>query len=178
MLNDTTVTPPALSFKLATLDPQAWVISKMLITLEPHGIFGVKKKAKIRNQYNLIPHLTHDTVWESDKHHIQESKEVSPFPAGGNMAERNRPDSMTDKHKTPITKNDPQQKQRNGQKQSKALPTEPLCSTQLPYITPAPTCALTFIYNNQNAMYILCFQFQCISFEFHTVNTKYAVTIF
>ena len=27
----------------------------------------VRKKAKIRNQYNQIPHLTQDTIWESDK---------------------------------------------------------------------------------------------------------------
>ena len=33
------------------------------------GIFLVKvsKKAKIRNQYNQVPHLTQDTSWESDK---------------------------------------------------------------------------------------------------------------
>ena len=27
----------------------------------------VSKKAKIRNRYNQVPHLTHDTTWESDK---------------------------------------------------------------------------------------------------------------
>ena len=27
----------------------------------------VKKKAKIRNRYNQVPHLTRDTIWESDK---------------------------------------------------------------------------------------------------------------
>ena len=46
----------------------------------------VRKKAKIRNQYNHVPHLTQDTIWESDKisskHHTQESQESSPFPAG------------------------------------------------------------------------------------------------
>ena len=46
----------------------------------------VRKKAKIRNQYNQVPHLTHDTEWESDKntikHHIQDSEEVSHFPTG------------------------------------------------------------------------------------------------
>ena len=45
-----------------------------------------RKRAKIRNRYNQVPHLTQDTVWESDKntrkHHIQDSQEVSPFPAG------------------------------------------------------------------------------------------------
>ena len=58
----------------------------------------VRKKAKIRNIYNQVPHLNQDTEWESDKntrkHHIQESQEVSPFPAGDHKAERNRQDSM------------------------------------------------------------------------------------
>ena len=56
------------------------------------------------NLYNHIPHLTQDTIWESDKNlrkfHIQDSQEVSPFPAGDHKAARNRQDSMTDmKHK-------------------------------------------------------------------------------
>ena len=50
----------------------------------------VRKKTKIRNRYNQVPHLTQDTVRESDKntrkHHIQESQEVSPFPAGDHKA--------------------------------------------------------------------------------------------
>ena len=54
----------------------------------------VRKKEKIRNQYNQVPHLTQDTVWKSDKntrkHHIQESPEVSPFPTGDHKAARNR----------------------------------------------------------------------------------------
>ena len=45
----------------------------------------VGKKAKIRNRYSRVPHLTQDTTWKSDKntrkHHIQEGQEVSPFPA-------------------------------------------------------------------------------------------------
>ena len=43
------------------------------------------KKAKIRNRYNQIKCLTQDTIWESDKnirkHNIQESQQVSFFPA-------------------------------------------------------------------------------------------------
>ena len=27
----------------------------------------VRKKAKIRNQHNQVPHLTKDTIWESEK---------------------------------------------------------------------------------------------------------------
>ena len=45
----------------------------------------VRKKAKIRNRYSQAPHLTQDTTWESNKytikHHTQDSREVSPFPA-------------------------------------------------------------------------------------------------
>ena len=46
----------------------------------------VRKKAKNKTRYNQAQHLTQDTTWESDKntikHHIQESQDVSPFPAG------------------------------------------------------------------------------------------------
>ena len=58
----------------------------------------VRKKKKIRNRYNQVPHLTQDTVWESDKnvrkHHIQGSQEISPFPAGDHKAARHRQDNM------------------------------------------------------------------------------------
>ena len=41
---------------------------------------NIKKKVKIRNRYNQVPHLTKDTIWESDKntvnHNKQESQEV------------------------------------------------------------------------------------------------------
>ena len=48
------------------------------------------------------------------KHHLQESQAVSHFPAGDQKATRNRQDSMTEKHKTQITKKDPQKKHRLG----------------------------------------------------------------
>ena len=89
--------------------------STFLILIAEYGdnfldlIFGgkiihkVRKKAKIRNLYNQIPHLIQDAITESAKnikHHIQESQEVSPFPAGDLKAAMNRQDSMTDmKHK-------------------------------------------------------------------------------
>ena len=38
------------------------------------------------------------------KHNIQESQEVNPLPAYYQNAARNRQDSMTDIHKTQITK--------------------------------------------------------------------------
>ena len=63
-------------------------------------IVKVRVKAKIMNQYNKIPHLTQDTIWESDKNtrknHTQEKQEVSPFPAGDHEDSRNKQDSMKD----------------------------------------------------------------------------------
>ena len=45
-----------------------------------------RKKANIRNRYNQVPHLTQDTTRESDKitikQYIQDSQQVSSFPAG------------------------------------------------------------------------------------------------
>ena len=38
-----------------------------------------KEDGKYQEMINQVPHLTQDTIWESDKtqkHHIQESKEV------------------------------------------------------------------------------------------------------
>ena len=59
----------------------------------------VRKKAKIRNRCNQVPHHSQDTTWESDKntrkHHIQESQEVRSSPAGDHKAAMNRQDSMT-----------------------------------------------------------------------------------
>ena len=54
----------------------------------------VRKKAKISNRCNQLPHLTQDTDWESDKntreHHIQGTPEVSPFLTGHHRATRKR----------------------------------------------------------------------------------------
>ena len=54
------------------------------VYFKPHFEWLKVKKTKIRN--NQVPHLTRDTIWESDKntrkHHSQESQGVSPFPAG------------------------------------------------------------------------------------------------
>ena len=51
-----------------------------------HGAcIKVSKGAKIRNQYNQVPHLTQDTtgkVTNSQLDTTNESQEVSPFPAG------------------------------------------------------------------------------------------------
>ena len=80
------------------------MILTMLNVSDSEFIFIVRKKAKIRNRYNQIPHLTQDIIWESDrntrKYHIQESQKVSPFPAGDHKAARKRQGSMTiTKHK-------------------------------------------------------------------------------
>ena len=80
--------------------------------------FKVRKKAKIRNRYNQVPHLTQDSTWESDKntrkHHTQKSLDVSPFPAGDHKAARNRQDSMTKANTKHNNKKDPQKKHRLG----------------------------------------------------------------
>ena len=63
-------------------------------------VYKVRKKAKIRNRCNQVPHLTQDATFESDDttraHHIRESKEVSLYTAGDHKAAINRKDSMTD----------------------------------------------------------------------------------
>ena len=77
----------------------------------------VSKKAKIRNRYNQVPHLAQDTTWKSDKntrkHHIHESQEASPFPAGDHKAAMIRQESITNTHNINNIK-DPQKKHRLG----------------------------------------------------------------
>ena len=57
-------------------------------------LLNVQKNAKIRNQYNKVPRVTQDTIWESDKntrkYHIQESQEDKHSPAGDHKAARKR----------------------------------------------------------------------------------------
>ena len=51
------------------------------------------KRAMIRNRYNQVPHLTkmtNGTVTNSQSDIINESQEVSPFPAGDHKATINR----------------------------------------------------------------------------------------
>ena len=53
----------------------------------------VSKGAKIRNRYNQVPHLTQNTIGKVTNSHLDttnESKEVSPFPAGDHKAHINR----------------------------------------------------------------------------------------
>ena len=69
-------------------------------------LIKVSKGAKIRNQYNQVPHLTQDTngkVTYSQLDTTNESQEVSPFPAGDHKAHINRRIQMHSKHKTEKT---------------------------------------------------------------------------
>ena len=53
----------------------------------------VRKRAKIRNRYNQATHLTQDIngkVTTSQLDIINESQEVSPFPAGNHKVSINR----------------------------------------------------------------------------------------
>ena len=63
----------------------------------------VSKGAKIRNRYNQVPHLTHDTngkMTNSQLDTTNESQEVSPFPAGDHKAHINRRAQKHSKHRT------------------------------------------------------------------------------
>ena len=67
------------------------------------GHTKVSKGAKIRNQYNQVPHLTQDTngkVTNSQLDTTNDSQEVSPFPAGDHKACINRRVPRHSKHKT------------------------------------------------------------------------------
>ena len=55
--------------------------------------YKVSKGTKIRNRYNQVPHLPQDTngkVTNSQLDTVNESQEVSPFPAGDHKAHINR----------------------------------------------------------------------------------------
>ena len=61
------------------------------------------KGAKIRNRYNQVPQLTQDIygkVTNSQYDTTNESKEVSPFPAGDHKAHINRRTQRHSNHKT------------------------------------------------------------------------------
>ena len=63
-------------------------------------VFKCPHISGFRKRYNQVSHLTQDTTWESDKntrhHHIQESQNAGPFPAGDQNATMNRYDGMAD----------------------------------------------------------------------------------
>ena len=57
---------------------ESWIIQHAF------NFIKVKRKAKIRNRYKQVSHLTWDTIWESDKtqitQHARESRR-HPFPS-------------------------------------------------------------------------------------------------
>ena len=62
----------------------------------------VSKGAKFRNRYNQVPHLNQDTngkVTNSQLYSINESQEVSSFPADNHKAQINRRAQRHKKHK-------------------------------------------------------------------------------
>ena len=66
-------------------------------------IIKVTKSAKIRNRYNQVQYLTQDTngkVTNSQSDTLNESQEVSPFPAGDHKAQLNSRTQRHSKHKT------------------------------------------------------------------------------
>ena len=77
--------------------------SNPLNGLSGGALAKISKGAKIRNQYNQVPHLTQDTngkVTNSQLDTTNESQEVSPFPAGDHKAHINRRIQRHSKHKT------------------------------------------------------------------------------
>ena len=71
-----------------------------------HYDFKVRKRAKIRNRYNQVTHLTQDIngkVINSQLDITNESQEVSPFPACDHKALINRHTQKHNNHKTEIT---------------------------------------------------------------------------
>ena len=70
----------------------------------------VSKGAKIRNQYNQVPHLTKDTNEKETNSPLdttKDSQEVSLFPAGDHKAQINRRVQRHNKHKTEKNIKDP-----------------------------------------------------------------------
>ena len=83
----------------------------------PCKLKKVKRKAILRNRYNQVPHLTQDTIWESDKtqktQHTREQR-GQPFPVGYHNAARNRQASITKTNMKQNNKKDTQKRHRFG----------------------------------------------------------------
>ena len=74
------------------------------ILIEPLLGTLIAQSKKDQESIQSRPHLTQDITWESDKntirHHIQESQDISPFPAGDHKAAMNIQENMINtKHK-------------------------------------------------------------------------------
>ena len=73
----------------------------------------VRKKAKIRNRYKQVPHLTHDNVWESDKTQENFTYKRDKRPAlSQQVITRLQETDMTVWQRPPRKKKDPQKKHR------------------------------------------------------------------
>ena len=82
-------------------DGTKYAPQKQSQTYKTFIVINVSKGAKIRNQYNQVPHLTQDTNWKVTNSQLDttnESQEVSHFPAGDQMAHINS--QRHSKHKT------------------------------------------------------------------------------
>ena len=91
-------------FQFGQFKNELWDIRESPAQIENQ--FKVNKGAKIRNQYNQVPHLTKDTngkVTTSQLDTTNESQEVSSFPAGDHKAHINRRAQRHSKHKTEKT---------------------------------------------------------------------------
>ena len=85
------------------------------LVLSQSNVFIVRNKAKVRNRYNQVPHLTLiQDKWQKTQENItyKRAKRSGLCPAVDHKAARNRQDRMTDKHETQIAKKDPQEKHR------------------------------------------------------------------
>ena len=92
-------------------------VGLLRIELSIHLLIKVSKGAKIRNRYNQVPQLTHDTkgkVTNSQLDTTNESQEASPFPAGDHKAINRRTTQRHYRHKTEKNTNYPQKKYRLG----------------------------------------------------------------
>ena len=62
-----------------------WVRLPNLFNVSPQRTIKERKKEKIRKQYNQVPHLTQEIIWESKKKHRKTShtreQRGQPFPS-------------------------------------------------------------------------------------------------
>ena len=80
-------------------------MSLTVIKQDTRKTINVRKRTKIRNQYNQVPHLTTDTnekVTNSQLDITNDSQEVTPFQAGDHKAPINRRAQKHNKHKTEV----------------------------------------------------------------------------
>ena len=83
-----------------------YVTNRLSLNLGRFRGVKVSKGAKIRNQYNQVPHLTQDAngkVTNSQLDTTNECQEVSPFLAGDHKAHIKRHLQRHSKHKTDKT---------------------------------------------------------------------------